>query len=85
MVISRCTDCQHRDICKYREDYERVVKDITVKVPEPFTLALNCKHYYSTTCYLTGTYGDSNWAANCSNTIQNLGSPYVPGSPEVVY
>lgn len=84
MVISRCADCQHSDICKYKDDYEKVIGDITIKVPEPFTLVLNCKHYYSTTCYLTSTYGDSNWAASCSNTIQNLASPYVPGSPAVV-
>ena len=84
MVISRCTDCQHRDICKYKDDYEKVIGDITIKVPEPFTLELNCKHYYSTTCYLTSAYGDSNWATSCSNTIQNLASSYVPGSTAVV-
>ena len=76
MVISRCSDCNHRDICKHKEEYDKIIRDIEVKVPEPFTLVLNCKYYYSTTCYLNShTYGDSNWAASCSNTITNTYTP----------
>ena len=86
MIISNCTDCNHRNICKYRDEYESVIKDITVKVPEPFTLVLNCKHYYSTTCYLNShTYGDSDWATGYLNAAQNVVSPHITGSPEVVY
>ena len=61
--MSRCEDCNHRNICKYKEEYEKVLREITVKVPEPFTLTLNCGHYYCTMTYLNSTgYSD------CTNT-----------------
>jgi hypothetical protein len=76
MVISRCTDCNHRDICKHKDEYDKVIRDITVKVPEPFTLTLSCRHYYSTTTYLTGSY-DSATYSNCNNhSIAQLSSHY---------
>lgn len=86
MVISRCTDCNHRAICKHKDEYDKVIRDITVKVPEPFILTLNCKHYYSTTSYLTSsTNGYSNWATNCADAASNALKPYPIGSPEVIY
>lgn len=86
MILSRCEDCNHRNICKYREEYEKVLREITVKVPDPFTLVLNCKHYYSTTCYLSGcTSGDSNWTTSCSNTALDAADLSIPRSPEVFY
>lgn len=69
MVISRCTDCNHRDICKHKDEYDNVIRDITVKVPEPFTLILNCKHYYSTTCTLNQYYNNCNNSDSTSNLI----------------
>lgn len=75
MLLSSCNDCQHREICRYKEEYEKVVRGITVNVPEPFTLVLNCKHYYSTTGYLNShTYGDSNWAASKYTNIAEHGA-----------
>jgi hypothetical protein len=75
MVISKCEDCNHRNICKYKDEYENVIRDITVKVPEPFILTLNCKHYYSTTCYLTGKTHLDDWSNSVSAanvyTLQN--------------
>lgn len=60
MMMSKCPDCNHRHICKYQEEYEKLLKNIVVTVPEPFTLTLNCNHYYSTNCYLNGAgYSDS--------------------------
>jgi hypothetical protein len=87
MVISRCTDCNHRDICKHKDDYDRFIRELNVQVPEPFTLVLNCKHYYSTQSYLNSDHmsGYSSWTTNYSNDIKDLPSPYLPGSPEVVY
>jgi hypothetical protein len=52
MVMSKCEGCNHRNICKYKDEYERVLREITVKVPEPFTLTLCCSHYYSSMTYL---------------------------------
>ena len=65
MIVSRCCDCNHRDLCKYRDEYEKVIRNISVVVPEPFTLSLNCKHYYTTCSYLTGKL-DSTAYSNCS-------------------
>ena len=86
MIISKCCDCNHRDISRYKEDNDKVISDISVKVPEPFTLSLNCKHYYSTNSYLTGsTNGYSNWASNCSATSDANLKPWPPGAPEITY
>ena len=82
MIISRCEDCNHRHICKYKDEYDKVIRDITVKVPDPFTLVLNCKHYYSTMTYLNSTYADRTY----SNAIDTLAvGPYLTGNPEVTY
>jgi hypothetical protein len=72
MSLNRCNDCQHSGICKYKEEYEKVVSEIRVKVPEPFTLTLNCAHYYSTSVYL-GVHGDChNSTANQTNSMEPL-------------
>lgn len=84
MIISRCVDCNHRDICKHKDSYDKVVSDLNVKVPEPFTLVLNCKHYYSHNTYLTGNTSDySNWTLNCNESLSS--KPYPAGGPEIVY
>lgn len=69
MVNTRCTDCNHRDICKHKDEYDKVIRDITVKVPEPFTLTLNCKHYYSTNCTLNQYYNNCNNSDSTTNSI----------------
>ena len=84
MLLSRCGDCQHREICKHKEDYERVVRDITVAVPEPFTLVLNCKHYYTTHTYLNSQY-ESYASCNAAANVSNM-EPLMPaGSETFVY
>jgi hypothetical protein len=82
MLIKRCNDCNHRDICKHKNDYDKIVEDITVKVPEPFTLMLNCKHYYSSATYLTA--GGDDYIKHCYD-YTNVAKPYLTGGPEVVY
>jgi hypothetical protein len=75
MIISSCADCNHSNICKYRDEYERVINDITVSVPEPFTLVLNCKHYYSTASYLNYQLNNcSNSTAQCAHSLDSLRS-----------
>ena len=84
MIVSRCTDCNHRDICKHKDSYDKVIHDLDATVPEPFTLVLNCKHYYSTHAYLNGNLSDhSNWTTNCQEALRNI--PYPAGGPEIVY
>jgi hypothetical protein len=64
MMLNKCEDCNHRNICKYRDDYEKVIRNLVVSVPEPFTLTLNCSHYCSTTTYLNSCYDHYSNAAN---------------------
>ena len=66
MVVSKCMSCQHEHICKYKDEYDKVIRDINIKVPEPFTLSLTCSHYYNTQCYLGSTQDYSNYNTNCS-------------------
>ena len=66
MIVSKCITCQHEHICKYKDEYDKVIKDINVTVPEPFTLALTCSHYYNAQCYLGSYNGYSNHTTNCS-------------------
>jgi hypothetical protein len=69
MMINKCKDCNHRNICKYKDDYDKVIKNIVVSVPEPFTLILDCSHYYSTHAYLNNNYeGYRNTANSISPT-----------------
>ena len=63
MIISKCSTCQHEHICKYKEDYYRVIKNINVKVPEPFNLTLTCSHYYNTQCYLGSNSSLQDWSS----------------------
>ena len=78
MVVNRCFDCNHREICKYKVDYEQVLSDITVSVASPFKIILDCEHYCSSTSYLAaGTYYN-----NCSTQADfsnSLGSTYANG------
>jgi hypothetical protein len=73
-MISRCNDCQHREICRYRESYDEIIRDIVVSVPEPFTLTLSCKYYYSTQTYLSSQYRDYNSCSNCATAALTLDS-----------
>lgn len=74
-MLSQCTDCQHREICRYKDEYDKLTSDITVKVPEPFTLTLVCKHYYTTATYLGS--GSTQYYNLCnSNSVAQLSSYY---------
>jgi hypothetical protein len=64
MMLNKCEDCNHRNICKYRDDYEKVIRNLVVSVPEPFTLTLSCSHYYSTHTYLNSNYDSYSNTAN---------------------
>ena len=64
--MNKCSYCNHQDICKHKDKYQEVLSKIVLNVPEPFSLVLNCKHYYDTSMYLTGTYYN-----NCANSTSN--------------
>lgn len=77
-MMNKCVYCNHNDICKYQEQYQEVLSKIVLNVPEPFSLVLNCKHYYTTSCRL------NDHISNCS-TSTSAATPYPPGGPEIVY
>jgi hypothetical protein len=83
MLSRRCSDCTHSDICKYKKDYDKVVEEITVKVPQPFTLMLNCRHYSSSNTYLTSSGND--YFNHHYDSTSDVAKPYLPGGPEIVY
>ncbi len=66
-MTSRCADCQHRNICKYKDEYEKVLNELNIKVSAPFKLVLTCDHYYCATAYFGGATKDC--ADGYSNTI----------------
>lgn len=51
MLINRCLDCQHRSICKYKVDYEKVLSDVPIAVSSPFKLILDCEYYFNNNSY----------------------------------
>lgn len=71
-MISRCNDCQHREICRYKESYDEIIRNIAVSVPEPFTLMLSCKYYYTTSTYLNSQYRDADYCNN--SAVSAIGS-----------
>ena len=78
-MMNKCTYCNHNNICKYQEQYQEVLSKIVLNVPEPFSLVLNCKHYYTTSCSLNDYFN------NTSSTSTNMATPYPAGGPEIVY
>ena len=67
-----CTDCNHKDICKHQDEYNKLLNEINVNVSEPFTLRLGCKHYYSTTTYLGSIGYYDEYSNSSSSTVANL-------------
>ena len=55
---NNCLDCQHKEICKYRDSYETTLKTVGHHVPEPFTLTLHCSHYATTSAYLNRGFNE---------------------------
>lgn len=88
MIISKCCTCQHEHICKYKDEYDKVIRDINVKVPEPFNLTLVCSHYYNTQCYLGSTSSLQDWSSvttNCSSDNTDELSRCPAGGDNFVY
>ena len=78
-MMNKCAYCNHNNICKYKEQYQEVLSKIVLDVPEPFTLVLNCKHYYTTSRSL------NDYINNTASTSNTMTTPYTPGGPEIVY
>lgn len=63
-MTPKCVTCNHRQLCKYEDKYMETYQKLATDAPDPFSLELNCRHYYTTTCTLNGWYTDCT-----SNTI----------------
>ncbi len=40
-----CKNCQHEDVCRFKNSYEKTMNDLNVKIPTPFSIELKCPHY----------------------------------------
>lgn len=73
-MIDRCHECQHVSVCKFKEEFkkllDRFATDSSLVISEPFTLALTCKHFYTTTCTFRNVdgFGTSDWANTALST-----------------
>ena len=65
MIVNRCLDCQHRNICKYKADYEKVLSDVPIAVASPFKLILDCEYYFNSNYY----YSLNQCGSQYSNTV----------------
>lgn len=62
-MINKCNDCNHANICKYKDRYEKLLQEFVNKATEPFKLTLDCQHYYTTATFLH--------ASNSNNSLYN--------------
>lgn len=55
----KCNDCIHKDVCKYKEEYQKITSDImNITIPEYFIININCKNYSNNITGIGGTYRD---------------------------
>lgn len=51
-LISKCISCSHKEVCKYKEEFEKFMEEIKnkgIKIPKMFNLDITCSKYSS--CY----------------------------------
>ena len=51
-LISKCISCSHKEVCKYKEEFEKFLEEIKnkgIKIPKMFNLDITCSKYSS--CY----------------------------------
>lgn len=55
-LISKCISCSHKEVCKYKEEFEKFMEEIKnkgIKIPKMFNLDITCSKYSS--CYVIRT------------------------------
>lgn len=49
---NKCCNCQHENVCKYKEKYENTLNNIhELKIERPFTIEVDC-FFYNPNTYL---------------------------------
>lgn len=49
-LISKCNSCSHQEVCKYKEEFERFIREIknkNIKIPKMFDLDITCSKYFA--------------------------------------
>lgn len=49
-LISKCNSCSHQEVCKYKEEFEKFIREIknkNIKIPKMFDLDIKCSKYSS--------------------------------------
>lgn len=71
-----CTTCEHREVCKLREEYMKILTTITQPTDCPFTVELKCP-YHCVTYYQQSP----NWTPGLTPGLQDV--YYTNGTNEV--
>ena len=48
--ISKCISCSHKEVCKYKEEFEKFMEEIknkNIKIPKMFDLDITCSKYFA--------------------------------------
>ena len=64
-LISKCISCSHKEVCKYKEEFEKLMEEIKnkgIKIPKMFNLDITCSKYFS----------------RCNNIIRGIDPTPVP-------
>ena len=49
-LISKCNSCSHQEVCKYKEEFEKFIREIknkNIKIPKMFDLDITCSNYFA--------------------------------------
>ena len=49
-LMSKCNSCSHQEVCKYKEEFEKFIREIknkNIKIPKMFDLDIKCSKYSS--------------------------------------
>ena len=49
-LISKCISCSHKEVCKYKEEFEKFMEEIKnkdIKIPKMFNLDITCSKYFA--------------------------------------
>lgn len=49
-LISKCISCSHKEVCKYKEEFEKLMEEIKnkgIKIPKMFNLDITCSKYFA--------------------------------------
>ena len=80
-MINKCNDCNHANICKYKDRYEKLLQEFVNKATEPFKLTLDCQHYYTTSITLQTKNSDN----SLYNNYRDCSLTAVPVNNETVF